>query len=99
MTIYIDNDYKCRLDDTGRTIETDSFNGKCKEYIEGMRYVPSGETWTRDDGEVFTGEMIAPWRDAQIITECQSAAERVRREADEELIALLDIIERMDMGE
>ena len=65
MTIYIDSDYKCYTSeaDGRRAIETDDFNGKCTEWIESFRFVPAGETWAREDGEVFTGEMIAPWRD------------------------------------
>lgn len=65
MTIYIDSDYKCYASaaDGRRAIETDAFNGKCPEWIESYRFVPSGETWTREDGEVFTGEMMAPWKD------------------------------------
>lgn len=65
MTIYIDSDYRCHTADAaGRTaIETNFFDGKCAEFIEGYRYVPSGETWTRWDGEVFTGEMVSPWKD------------------------------------
>lgn len=65
MTIYIDSDYKCHISaaDGRRAVETNSFDGKCAEWIERYRYVPAGETWAREDGEVFTGEMIAPWRD------------------------------------
>lgn len=65
MTIYIDNDYKCYVSaaDGRRAIETDAFNGKCAEWIESFRFVPAGETWTRGDGEVFKGEMAAPWKD------------------------------------
>uniref|UniRef100_UPI003FEEB2EE hypothetical protein n=1 Tax=Candidatus Limivicinus sp. TaxID=3030905 RepID=UPI003FEEB2EE len=65
MTIYIDSDYKCYTSeaDGRRAIETDDFNGKCTEWIESFRFVPAGETWTRGDGEVFNGEMIAPWKD------------------------------------
>lgn len=64
MTIYIDNDYKCHItdDDTMTAVETDAFDGKCAEYIGGYRFVPAGQTWTRDDGVEFTGEMISPWR-------------------------------------
>ena len=64
MTIYIDNDYKCHVADDGAmtAVETDAFDGMCTEYIEGYRYVPAGQTWTRDDGVEFTGEMIAPWK-------------------------------------
>ncbi len=43
-------------------VTTDVFDGKCDAYIEGYRFVPSGETWTREDGVAFSGEMIAPWR-------------------------------------
>lgn len=64
MTIYIDSDYKCYVSaaEGRRTIETDTFNDKCDEWIESFRYVPADETWTREDGEVFTG-MMAPWKD------------------------------------
>lgn len=65
MTIYIDSDYKCyaSVADGRRAVETNSFDGKCAEWIERYRYVPAGETWVRGDGEVFTGEMLAPWKD------------------------------------
>lgn len=63
-TIYINNDYKCHVADDGTmtAVETDAFDGMCTEYIEGYRYVPSGQIWTRDDGVEFAGEMISPWR-------------------------------------
>lgn len=65
MTIYIDSEFKCHTsnDGTMTSVETDFFNGKCQTYIEGYRFVPSGENWTREDGTVFTGEMIAPCKD------------------------------------
>ena len=65
MTIYIDSDYRCHTSDDGtrRAFEVPSFDGKCAEFIEGYRYVPAGESWTRADGEVFRGEMISPWKD------------------------------------
>lgn len=64
MKIYIDDDYKCYVSaaEGRRAIETDAFNGKCAEWIESFRFVPADETWTRGDGEVFTG-MMAPWKD------------------------------------
>ena len=65
MIIYIDDDFKCHLsnpDGTYTEVETDFFNDKCNTYIEGYRFVPSGASWTRADGTVFTGEMISPWR-------------------------------------
>lgn len=64
MTIYIDSDYKCHVSaaDGRKAIEANDFNGKCPEWIESYRFVPEGETWTREDGEVFTN-MAAPWKD------------------------------------
>ena len=64
MTIYIDNDYKCYVSaaEGRRAVETDFFDGKCPELIESYRFVPEGETWTREDGEVFTN-MVSPWKD------------------------------------
>lgn len=78
MTIYIDKDFKCHLADDGtmRAVETAACGGKCAEYIEGHRYVPTGETWTREDGEVFTGEMFSPWVDSATLEEAQRAYER-----------------------
>ncbi len=65
MTIYIDDDYKCYVSaaDGRRAVETEFFNGKCEGWIESFRFVPSGETWTRGDGELIRGEMAAPWKD------------------------------------
>ena len=85
MTIYIDSDCKCYTSPAeGRTaIETDFFSGKCTEFIEGYRYVPSGETWTRGDGQTFTGEMIAPYRDYSQISEIQTAVDRAQAQAQQ----------------
>lgn len=65
MTIYIDSDYRCHVSNDGNMREFDLpfFDGKCTEWIESFRFVPAGETWTRGDGEVFKGEMAAPWKD------------------------------------
>ena len=65
MTIYIDSDYKCYVSaaEGRRAVETEVFAGKCEEWIESFRYVPDGETWTREDGEEFRGEMVTPWKD------------------------------------
>jgi hypothetical protein len=82
MKIYIDSDYKCHLADNGTMIavETDFFDGKCDAFIEGYRFVPSGESWTREDGVVFTGEMSAPWKD-------YSELEAAQREYEQALLA------------
>ena len=64
MKIYIDSDYKCHVttDGTMREFDVSDFDGKCPAFVEGYRYVPADETWEREDGEVFKGEMIAPWK-------------------------------------
>lgn len=63
-TIYIASDFKCHIENDGtmKAVDTDFFDGKIDEYIEGYRFVPQGESWTREDGKVFPGEMIAPWK-------------------------------------
>lgn len=65
--IYIDSDFKCRTtnpDGIFREVEDEFFDGKCPVFIEGYRLKPEGETWVREDGEVFTGgKMITPWKD------------------------------------
>lgn len=65
MTIYIDSDYKCYVSaaEGRRAVETDAFNGKCPEWIESFRFVPVGETWVKENGEMFRGEMVSPWKD------------------------------------
>ncbi len=62
--IYLDADFKCYATPSEGLveIETDAFDGKCGTYVEGYRFIPAGQTWTRTDGVVFAGEMIAPWK-------------------------------------
>lgn len=79
MQLYIDTDFKCHVynpDGVYTSVETDFFDGKCQAYIEGYRFVPSGATWTRPDGVVFHGEMIAPWRDWLELDAAQREYER-----------------------
>ena len=93
MKIYIDNDYKCHVSpgDGLTAIETDAFDGKCRQLIEGYRFVPTGQSWTREDGQVFIGEMIAPWRDYKILAELQAIYEEEQaKQAD--MAAALDIL-------
>lgn len=101
MKIYIDVDYKCHVTDNGtmRAVETDFFVGRCSEFIEGYRYIPAGETWTRADGQMFTGEMITPWRDYSSLAAIQAAVDRTQAQADEEIGILLDTIEELIVGE
>lgn len=93
MTIYIDTDFKCYTSqaDDRKAVETDAFDGKCKQYIEGCRFIPAGETWIREDGEVFTGEIVAPWRDFSILDEFQAIYEEEQaRQAD--MAAALEVL-------
>ena len=78
MTIYIDNDYKCSLSDDGtmREFDVPFFDGKCAAFIEGYRYVPSGERWGKPNGEFFRGEMIAPLKDYDYLQAAQEAYEQ-----------------------
>lgn len=93
MTIYIDNNYKCHTSpgDGFTSVETDFFNGKCKQFIEGYRFVPADCTWVREDGVEFTGEMIAPFRDYSILEEFQSVYDEQQQTINEYEAALSDI--------
>ena len=78
-TIYLDSDYKCHVsnpDGTLTAVETDAFDGKCDAYIEGYRFVPAGEVWTRPDGAAFHGEMLTPWKPWQELDAAQRNYER-----------------------
>lgn len=90
MIIYIDNDFKCHVETAeGLTaVETAFFDGKCKRFIEGYRFVPDGETWTRSDGRTFTGEMIAPHKDYAILAAAQEQYEENLAEIAEREAAL-----------
>ena len=93
MTIYIDNDFKCHVSDpdvTMTAVETDFFDGKCAAYIEGYRYIPAGESWTRPDGVVFGGEMIAPWRDWRTLDAAQRDYAREQLAAYEQALSEIE---------
>ena len=76
--IFLDSDYKCHVTDDGTLtpIETGFFDGKCDKFIEGYRFVPTGESWTRADGAVFQGEMVSPWKDYSELDNAQREYER-----------------------
>ena len=78
MVIYIDSDFKCHVTNDGSLtpIETNFFNDKCNDFIEGYRFVPEGQSWTREDGIVFHGEMIAPWRNYSELDNIQRRYEK-----------------------
>ena len=93
MTIYIDSEYKCYTSpgDNLTALDTSFFDGKCAAFIEGYRYIPAGAIWTREDGQVFHGEMAAPWRPYEILAEFQAIYEEEQaKQAD--MAAALDAI-------
>ena len=81
-TIYIDSEFKCHVsgDGTMTEMQTDAFDGKCDTFIEGYRFVPSGASWTREDGVVFQGEMISPWKDFEKLDAAQRQYEQDMKE-------------------
>ena len=78
MKVYLDADFKCHVTDDGMmtAVESGFFDDKCDTFIEGYRFVPQGESWEREDGEVFTGEMIAPWKPFDELDAAQRAYEQ-----------------------
>lgn len=80
MKIYMDSDFKCHLSpaDGLTEVETDLFDGKCPEYIEGYRFIPPGSVWIRPDGTAFHGGMLAPWKPWNELDEAQREYERQR---------------------
>ena len=81
--IYLDSNFKCHIENDGTMTEVHTyfFDGKCDALIEGYRLVPSGESWTREDGTVFKGEMIAPWKPYDELDAAQREYERELAEA------------------
>lgn len=76
-TVYIDSDFKCYSTpgDGLVAVDTSFFDDKCDAVMEGYRFVPAGQTWTRPDGAIFRGEMIAPWKDYRILQAYQEQYE------------------------
>ena len=93
MKIYIDSKFKCHTSpgDGLTAVETDAFEGKCRQFIEGYRFVPAGQSWEREDGQVFEGEMVAPWLDYEILAEMQSLYEEMLAEQKDMQAALNEL--------
>lgn len=80
MKIYIDSDCKCHItnpDGTFREVDVPFFDGKCQTFIEGYRYCPEDESYIREDGEVFYGECIVPWKPFSELDSAQREHERL----------------------
>lgn len=93
-TIYIDSDFRCHItnDGTMTAIETDFFDGKCDALVEGYRFVPNDESWTRSDGVVFHGEMIAPWKDYAELDNAQRKYEQEQAALNVEALKIMGVI-------
>lgn len=90
-TIYIDSEFKCHVsnDGTMKAVDTDYFDGECDAFVEGYRFVPDGETWTREDGAVFSGEMVTPWKP---YFELDAAQRQYEREQLADMKAALELL-------
>ena len=93
-TVYIDSDFKCHVtnDGTMTPVETDFFDGKCTAFVEGYRFVPSGERWVRSDGKIFYGEMITPWKLYSELDSAQREYERQQLEEYKSIVSEQDLI-------
>ena len=91
-TIFLDSEWKCHVTNNSsikEIMETDFFDGKCDAYIEGYRFIPAGESWKREDGTVFQGEMIAPFKDYAELDAAQREYEREQMADMENALAIL----------
>ena len=98
MKLYLDADFRCHLSGgAGMTeMDTELFDGKCPAYIEGYRFVPAGETWVREDGAEFTGEMVAPCKPWEELDAAQREFERQQlEEANAQNAQLLETMAAM----
>ena len=100
MKIYIDSEYCCHSTNPDgfyrELILSESakafFDNKCITFIEGYRLIPSDETWIREDGIDFTGEMIAPWKPYDGLDAAQREYERQLLSEKDTIIAELDAL-------
>lgn len=89
MMVYIDKEYKCYAlpADGLKAVDVRFFGSMCDALIECYRFVPEGETWTREDGAVFTGEMIAPHKDIATALAIQSEYDQMEENAGDYVAA------------
>ena len=95
-TIYLNSDFQCSVTEKGDTVqsvETSVFDGKCNAFIEGYRFVPAGQQWTREDGVVFEGEMIAPFKDSTQLEMVQKLYEQLAEDITYTQLAVAELYE------
>jgi len=91
---YIDSEYKCHATNPNgeyRAIDKELFNGMSDTFIEGYRYIPEGESWTRSDGVTFKGEMVAPWKPYNELDTAQREYEREKLTECTEALQVLGV--------
>ena len=95
-TIYLNKDFQCSVTektDTVQTVETAVFDGKCNAFIEGYRFIPAGQQWTREDGVVFEGEMISPFKDSTQLEMVQKLYEQLAEDITYTQLAVAELYE------
>lgn len=95
-TIYLNKDFQCSVTektDTVQTVETAVFDGKCNAFIEGYRFIPAGQQWTRKDGVVFEGEMISPFKDSTQLEMVQKLYEQLAEDITYTQLAVAELYE------
>lgn len=77
-TVYLDADFAVHLESAEgyAPFETDFFDDACDTLIEGYRIVPEGQTWTREDGKVFSGLMVTPLNWSDVLEAAQGEYEK-----------------------
>lgn len=95
MKIYLDENFRCHVTSGNdlTEVETDFFDGKASEFVEGYRYIPAGSTWIRSDGVEFQGEMAAPWKDWTELNAIQY--EYIEQQNEELLSTIADMVEEV----
>lgn len=90
-TVYLDSEFKCHVTNDGAVtpFETDFFDGRCGEFIEGHYAIPEGESLTLPDGRTFSGKMITPWKDSGELEAAQRRYEKERLADAENALAIL----------
>lgn len=89
---YYDSEFKCHTSNTDgkfHEFHVQFFDNKCQTFVEGYRYIPPGESWTRSDGTVFGGEMIAPWKPFDELDNAQREYERQQLADAENALGIL----------
>jgi hypothetical protein len=80
MKIYVKpNTFECYTTNPDGTLleyNTPFFDSKCATFIEGYRFIPEGQSWIREDGVIFHGEMIAPWKEYDELDNIQRKYEK-----------------------